>query len=245
MIDETRLIAYLDGEIDAEGRAQIEAALVSDPLLAARLARHRTLRERLSKAYDPVAREAVPERLMAAAGGGSRDNVVRLADRRAPPHPHSVKISLKWPAWGGIAATFVAGLALGFGAAHETGGPLAVRGDGALVARGDLVRVLNENRSGQPGPIRVGLSFKSTDRKYCRVFQMDAQKLAGIACRGGSGWVARMTTEVPAGTRGSGGYRTAGSDVPLAVLEAVDVMMAGETLDASAEALARARGWKD
>jgi hypothetical protein len=245
MIDDARLIAYVDGELDAEARAQVEAALVSDPLLAARLARHRTLRERLAKTYDPVAGEAVPERLLAAAGASGRDNVVRLADRRAPPKPHPVKISLKWPAWGGIAATFIGGLALGFGAARETGGPLTVRGDGALMARGDLVRALNENRSGQPGAIRIGLSFRSIDRRYCRTFEVEAQKVAGVACREGPSWVARMTTQVRPDARRPAGYRAAASDTPLAVLEAVDAMMAGESLDASAEAMARARGWKD
>ncbi|HEX5378668.1 MAG TPA: hypothetical protein VFW47_08835 [Phenylobacterium sp.] len=234
IIDDARLAAYLDGRLDARARAEVEAALASDPLLAARLARHRA---RHVHAYDPAAEDDVHERLHASAGASGRDNVVRLADRRAPPHPHRPRMNLKWPAWGGIAATFVGGLALGFGAARETGGPLAVRGDGALTAHGDLVRVLNENRSGQPGPIRIGLSFRTADHRYCRTFQMDARRLAGVACREGAGWVARMTATSPPLAKGEA--------APLSVLGAVDGMMAGETLDQPAEALARARGWKD
>lgn len=245
IIDDVRLTAYLDGELDAAGRAEIDAALASDPLLVARLARHRNLRARLSQTYDPMAEEAVPERLLQAAGANGRDNVVRLADRRIPPAAPRPKLSLKWPAWGGIAATFVGGLALGYAAAHETGGPLTVRGDGALVARGDLVRALNETPSGQVGPIRIGLSFKSTDRRYCRTFEMAAARLAGIACRQGAGWVTRMTATTPDAPAPNLGYRTAASPMPAAVMTAVGGMMAGDALDEATERQVRAQGWKD
>lgn len=245
LIDDTKLSAYLDGELDQEGRAQVEAALASDPLLVARMARHRKLRERLAGAYDPVLQEVVPERLVAGVGAGGSDNVVRLADRRAPPAPKPIRIKLKWPSWGTVAAVFVGGLALGFGAAHETGGPLGVRADGVVVARGDLVRALNEERGGEGRAVRMGVSFKARDQRYCRTFEVDTRRLAGIACREPGGWVARMTTETPLQGKGAESYRTAGSNIPLSVVEAATSMMAGEPLDASAEALARARGWKD
>lgn len=244
IIDDARLTAYLDGELDAAARAEIEAALASDPLLVARLARHRNLRARLSQTYDPMAEEAVPERLLQAVGANGRDNVVRLADRRTPPATPRPKLHLKWPAWGGIAATFVGGLALGYAAAHEPGGPLTVRGDGAVVARGDLVRALNENASGQAGPIRIGLSFRNTDQRYCRTFQMTTSRLAGIACHQGPGWVARMIITVPNAAM-EPGYRTAASAMPAAVMTAVGGMMAGDALDEPTERQVRARGWKD
>jgi hypothetical protein len=39
-------------------------------------------------------------------------------------------------------------------------------------------------------------------------------------------------------------YRTASSETPQAVLDAVDVMIQGAPLDAQAEAKARKAGWK-
>ena len=172
------------------------------------------------------------------AGGGS-DNVVRLADHRAPPQPKPIRIRLRWPSWGTMACVFGGGLALGFGAAHETGGPVGVRADGVLVARGDLVRALNEERSGEGRAIRVGASFREHDQHYCRVFEIETRRLAGIACRTGPGWVVRMATELPALRK------TGGLNIPPSVVEAASAMMAGEPLDSSAEALARARGWDD
>jgi anti-sigma factor RsiW len=143
IIDDGRLIAFLDDELDAVSRIEVEAALSADPLLAARLMKLRSVRARLSQTYDPLAQDAVHERV-----ANGRDNVVRLADRRQPSAAAKPRLNLKWPAWGGIAATFAGGLVLGYAAAHEGGGALTVRGDGVLMARGDLVRALNENHAG-------------------------------------------------------------------------------------------------
>jgi hypothetical protein len=40
------------------------------------------------------------------------------------------------------------------------------------------------------------------------------------------------------------GYRQAGSDMPAAVLDAIDQRIAGASLDAAAERAARAQGWQ-
>jgi hypothetical protein len=237
IIDDGRLIAFLDGELDAASRAEVEVALSADPLLAARLTKLRSVRNRLSQA---AAEDAVHERV-----ANGRDNVVRLADRRQPRAAPKAKLNLKWPPWGGIAATFAGGLVLGYAAAHEGGGALAVRGDGVLMARGDLVRALNENPAGQGGPIRIGSSFKSADQHYCRTFQVEARRLAGVACREGAGWVARMTaTMLDAKARGPG-YRSAASGMPASVQDAVEAMAVGAPLDEATERQIRARGWKD
>jgi hypothetical protein len=46
-----------------------------------------------------------------------------------------------------------------------------------------------------------------------------------------------------AGTQAEGAYRQAGSDLPPAVLDAIDARIAGKPLDAAGEEAARARGW--
>ncbi len=243
MIDDARLIAYVDGELDARGRAEVEAALAADPLLASRLARHRELKIRLARTFDPVALEATPERLRVAAGGRSQagpDNIVRLADRRHPPKAKPAR-SWKWPSWTPIAASLAIGTLGGYGLSHPNAGPLTPRPDGTLAVRGDLAQALERNPAGVAGPIRIGLSFRTADR-YCRTFEMDARLLAGVACKEGPGWVARMTTTVAAEAP-QPGYRTAASASPAAVLTAVGQMMVGQSLDKAGEDAARAHRW--
>lgn len=244
MIDDARLIAYVDGELDARGRAEVEASLAADPLLASRLARHRELKIRLARTFDPVALEATPERLRVAAGGRGQagpDNIVRLADRRNPPKVKTAR-NWKWPSWSPIAASLAVGAVAGYGLSHQNAGPLASRPDGALAARGDLAQALERNPAGVTGPIKIGLSFRTADR-YCRTFQMDARRLAGVACKEGPGWVARMTT-VAVADAPPPGYRTAASSISPAVLTAVGQMMVGQSLDKAGEDAARARGWR-
>src|SRR5262245_51692522 len=64
--DET-LMAYADGELEAGQRAEVEAALAADPMLAERVEQHRALRRKLNAAYDPILMDTVPHALIAAA----------------------------------------------------------------------------------------------------------------------------------------------------------------------------------
>ena len=60
------LMAYVDGQLDAERRQQVEALIASDPLVAERVA---AMRARATAAlhahYDPVLTEQIPLRLLA------------------------------------------------------------------------------------------------------------------------------------------------------------------------------------
>ena len=246
-IDDRKLIAYVDGELDAAGRAEVEAAVAADPVLGVRLDEHRLLRGKVAGAYARVADESVPARLMAAAQAGARanaDNVVKLADRRKPPPPPKVSRPVAWPAWGSMAATLMVGVVAGYLLSQQTPAAMAPGFDGALVARGGLAKALDNNLSATSGPVRLGLSFKTADARYCRTFQVDAQRTAGIACREGARWVARMTTEAPRPAQGFD-YRTAATATSPAVLAAVDAMIEGEPLDRQGEIAAKARRWRD
>src|SRR5579871_5310317 len=64
-----RLVAYLDGEITGAERREIEAWLESEPDARSRLAALAESAELLREAYADVLREAVPDRLIAAARG--------------------------------------------------------------------------------------------------------------------------------------------------------------------------------
>ena len=63
------LIAYLDGELDAGARAEVEAWLEQDAAMRERAAGLVESAQLLRAAFDPVLHEPVPERLLAAARG--------------------------------------------------------------------------------------------------------------------------------------------------------------------------------
>jgi hypothetical protein len=240
--DET-LGAYADGELDAATCAALEAAMANDPQLAQRVTRQRALRARVRDAFAPVLTEAVPERLLAGARGapaGRRAGNVLDFRTRSPAR-------WSWPQWGAIAASLVVGVLLGPLLLRPSAPrpPLETSG-GRVLASGVLASALTRQlASAQPSgaPVAIGVSFRARRGDYCRTFVLrEGQSLAGLACRAGPSWevVALARSEVP-GT--GGGYRQAGSALPPAVSHTLDEIIAGEPLDAAAEAAARAHGW--
>jgi anti-sigma factor RsiW len=82
-VDDVMLMAYVDGEVDAETARQIEHAISTDSALSARARMFRESASLLRGAYADALHEKVPDRLLAAAGGAARPtNVVALATRR-------------------------------------------------------------------------------------------------------------------------------------------------------------------
>lgn len=229
--DETalaRLIAYVDGELPPAEAQAFEAEMAADPALAAEVIRHRALAERVGRAFDGVLDEAIPPQLLATA---------HAANDRAGGRPRVAAL----PRWAALAATLAVGVMAGRLALPDSG-VLAQR-DGALVAKGRLETALNTQLAADPGAVKVGVSFKTADGRYCRTFESAPDRLAGLACRSDDHWAARTVTAwAPAAAQSA--YRTAGSDTPPEVLAGVDSLIAGDPLDAKAERAARDKGWK-
>lgn len=217
-----RVIAYLDGELGPAELTAFEAEMASDPDLAAEVEAHRALAGRLVAAYAPVLEEPVPLRLTVAASTANDR-------RRRPP-------MLTWAA---MAASLVVGILAGrFAFAPEP--TVAVGAD--VPARLELAQALDRQLASDPGIVRIGLTFRDNEGRYCRTFQSAPDRLAGLACRSGSSWqVATATTWSPVAAPQ---YRTAGSATPPEVLAAVDRSLAGDTLDATQEKAARDAGWR-
>jgi hypothetical protein len=226
MIDDAKLIAFVNDELDAPARAEVEDALSDDPLLAARLARRLQAKRREAASDEPVRRGG--------AGGGAA-TVVRLADRRKAQRrrPHR---PFAWPSWTPVAISLVVGVAGGVLLTQGASGPLAADADGALTARGDLAEALERQPAGIPGATRIGASFRAAEG-FCRTFAIDARGLAGIACKAGGRWRAAMVERFAPGTDEP-------AAVPTIVAAAAGKMRVGEPLDRAAEDLARARRWK-
>jgi hypothetical protein len=224
MTDEM-LMAYADGELNPLEAKRVEAAIAADPALAARVEAHRRLRATLADAFAGVPAEPLPERLRAPL----ETNVVQLRPRAAPSRP----------AWASLAAAMAASLLVGLGLGTQVpSGPIAEQG-GALVARGSLASALDSQSSGAPGDTRILLSFQDRGGRFCRTF--DSRAASGIACRDSGRWAVIRTRAGSAASAGE--YRQANSPTAALFAEAQE-MMAGEPLDAAAEATARERGWR-
>jgi len=232
-VTDAMLMAYVDGELSPDDGARIDAAAAADPALAARLARHRLLAGGLRGAFAEVADEPVPERLTALLDGGKVVNLDAARARRMTP---------AWGRWGTLAAGVAAGVIVGLTVPR---GPAPMVGTD-MRAHGQLASALDSQLASAPARgalVRVGLSFRARDNRYCRTFTVTrGEGPAGLACRDGDGWAVRMAA--PATATPGGDYRTASSQIPPEILEAAQAMMVGEPLDATGEAAAKAHGWR-
>lgn len=222
--DETLAMAYADGELDPVEARRFEQRMRAEPALEWAVAMHRALGAQLQAGFAPVAAEPLPERLTA----GISANVIRFPSPKPAP---------RWRIVAAMAASLVAGLALG---RISPDGPVTVA-DGRLAASGPLADALETRLSGQAGDVRIIASFRDGGGGYCRVFTAPATD--GIACRDSEGWALRRTASATATPATTGGYRQAGSADP-SLMATAQEMMVGDPLDAAAEGEAQKRGWR-
>jgi anti-sigma factor RsiW len=249
--DET-LMAFADGELDDAARAAVELALRTDPQLAKRVAEHRALRQRIQAAYSAELSEPVPERLLSAAkrrADASGTNVVNLQDARdamARDTARARPLRTWWGPAGSIAASLIIGLGLGYGRWHQSA-PLTRNAGGALVASGQLAQGLSQQLAADgsaAAAVQIGISFLARSGDYCRTFVLSgAISPAGVACHHGQEWQILTLSQSAASGSATAGYRTAASEMSPAILQAVQELISGEPLDATAEAAARSKGW--
>lgn len=243
-ITDELLMAYADGELDADARAEVEAAIAADPGLARAVARHRALAEKVRGAYRDVLDETVPARLSSLTAAPLSAPVVDIASIRAERAAAKAAAPSRWqlPQWSAMAAAVTLGLFVGAFALRGPGEPWEETA-GGLVAKGDLDQALTSQLAGSVGTggVRIGLSFRDRGGSACRTFRMErTAPVAGLACRAGDGWQLRVLAQAPVG----GGELQAAGSMPLAVMQAVDAAIAGEALDAEAEAALRDSGWR-
>lgn len=229
-IDDELLMAYVDGELDEVSSKRVARALAANRELAEAAEAQKRLKAKLSRRYDPVAEEEVPERFRALLG----TNVVPIA-----PALEKKRAGFRWPQLAAIAATFVVGMLTAQVVTDEQ--PAGVDG-GPMLAAGPLAEALETQlASAQPqdAPAKIGVSFAATDGRHCRTFE--TADLAGLACRGEPGWELVTTARLEGGSGGE--YRQAGSAAAL-VMQVSQEMISGEPFDAAAERRARDSGWR-
>ncbi|WP_454886912.1 anti-sigma factor family protein [Sphingomonas oryzagri] len=229
-MDETRIIAWIDGELSPEEAAEVAAAVAADPDLATVAERHRRLRARFKSAFAPLLAQPVARPIRRTA------RIVSLAAVReeraaAPARPAPLRRNWPWPA--AVATALLIGLLAGHGAGP---GPIADRND-ALALAAPIAQALDTQVSGELGTVNVAVSFKDHGGRYCRGFV--AQYLGGVACKDASGWQLRYAAPVDAQ---KGDYRQAGGDAASA--RVIAAMIAGAPLDPAGERKAIAAKWR-
>ncbi len=243
------LMAFADGELDPEQSARIEATLQVDADLRQRVAALRLQRARVATAFDSVLAQPVPDRLtallqtapVAAVTSSAAATVVHLADVRA--ERARLRNMPSWAQWGGMAASVLLGVWLG--AQMGGNGPVSelAMNQGRLLAGGTIAKALSEQLASEPQPgssVAVQLSFVDKDGSYCRTFSTTT--VAGLACQHQGQWAVQQVAAVDAPAGGE--VRQAASALPRSVLDAVDLRMDGNALDASAEKAARDQAWR-
>jgi len=238
-LSEETLMAYADEQAEPQLRAQVEAAMATDPLLARRISQHRALRARLRAAFDKVLDEPVPERLVASARSAPtlqrRNNVVPL--RRKPPPAR-----WSWIQLGTLAASLIVGIALGQLLPRATSsGPVTSERNGALLPSPALARALSNQLAAEQtatAPVQIGVSFRSHSGDFCRTFAIHGSVMAGLACHEREGWRVRVLTEHELQ------LTERPYALPASITQAIAEQLSSEPLDAGAEAAARARDWR-
>jgi hypothetical protein len=116
------------------------------------------------------------------------------------------------------------------------------------LASGVLAHALSDQLASdqaQAASVQIGVSFRSKSGDYCRTFILrDGSGLAGLACRDREEWRVKVLAQNEPEAGDNGQYRPAASAMPRPVLQAVDEQIAGEPLDARAEAAARSKDWR-
>lgn len=242
-----KVMAYVDGELDPASRAEVEAAIASDPELAGWVREQLELRRKLGGAFDRVLSEPVPQRLIdtvrtAPAGKRVTDLATARAERTArAPGPWSGGV------WLALAASLLLGLFLGITLLHSpTLSPFTLH-EGTLVARGDIAEVLTRQLASTQrtsDSVTVGITFRDHAGDYCRTFVLrEGRPFGGVACRQGDEWAVQALSRYPQDTP-QGEYRPAAGELPPGVLAVVEDRIAGEPLDAQAEETARRNSWR-
>ncbi len=229
MTDDGEFYAWFDGELQGEKADRVAARVAADPTLAKLAEQHRAVAAGLRDAFVPVMENAPPAPLF----GGAE--VVDLQARR-----EARRVSFGVPQWAAMAATLAIGIVAGQFVGPRSDTPIETRG-GAMVAAASLDQALDAKlaSTGNDGPVRVGLTFRSQDGGICRSFSEGGA--SGLACRDGGGWRVEGLFARPSGQGGD--YRmAAGEDPRLAAM--IDERIAGEPFDAAAEKAALEKGWR-
>ena len=242
--DDAQIHAYVDGALDADAAARIDADSRTDVALAARIAQQRKLRALLRAEFDPVVDEPVPQRLRdVLARPASATSVTPIGAARREAARARPVWSLR--EWGAIAATLVLGVLVGQLAFRSPSRAPIEAEQGGFVAANYLDTALSTQLAGaapEGAGARIGLSFRAASGEYCRTFGLRTGA-GGLACRRDGRWSVELLDAAGAQPDAPGGFRQASSALSPAMLGAINALGAGDPLTADEERQRLAAGW--
>ena len=253
-IDENTLLAFVDGELNAEESAVVAAAIAKDAELARRVDAERALRARLNDAFAGQLNEPVPDRLLRTVREHADTSKATVLDLQAARDARTKQASTRPAAplsrrlVGSMAASVVGGLFLGYFVGRDSGTSFVRSQAGQLVASGNLAAALTAQLSSEAAanaPVQIGFTYRSKSGDYCRTFQVSSgPKNSGVACRRGDAWQVDLLTHDET-TESASEFRTAATSTSPLVLQKVQQQITGDPLDRTAESAARLRSWRN
>lgn len=248
-VTDDELKAFATGDLPEERCEEIALLLEADASLNARL---ETLMDHLESddgiraAFAGILDQPVPRSLLdSVVPPPMISNVVSFAQaKQSASRPRRY-----WATGLSMAASVALGLIVGSqfmtgsGGDSGSGETLVLASADGPIASNDLARMLSQLPGGEvkmlegAGRARMSISFRDGDGRLCRQFSVEGETAAtdGAAC-----WKAQQWRIEAVGTRAieAGEVRTASGEAAEPVLAAVDALIAGEPLDAAAEAKA-------
>ncbi|CCQ73344.1 RT0821/Lpp0805 family surface protein [Magnetospira sp. QH-2] len=212
-LDDSLLVAYVDGELDSNTIREVEAALATDPEARQMVRALRESASMLQAAMNDPLHEAVPDRLLVAL---EQPHAAPIMPTGTPPALRSANDNWRIPsAVAAMALLLFVGLGSGWYAADLRDESMAARlaaleHQDARLREQARLQILETMVSGQSGewynpdsgnrgtisPVRT---YKDKKDRYCREFreQLDVdgrrETLFGVACREKeSGWTPIM-----------------------------------------------------
>lgn len=239
------LMAYVDGELDDEQEAFVEALIASDPEAKAIIERYRETDDRLRSGFDEVIRMPVPQHLVDTLRKAKSDPTI-VPLRSTGRTPSSV-------GWTGLALAASIALVVGVLSGGWIFGGLRLNSPPAIAD------FLHEALETQPAgtalmsgdgmeTITPTLTFHAVDNRICREFERLAgtRRTVGVGCRDDDGkWIALAEIDFSLLGAENGTERSyapaSGPPDPLSAV--LSIIGAGPSLNAAEENQLRNGGW--
>ncbi|MDX1498889.1 MAG: hypothetical protein R3176_03265 [Woeseiaceae bacterium] len=230
--DDSKLSAFIDGELDERETEALTARLADEPALRARLEAMRAADEATRKVFATLDERPLPQGVMdllgasAAAPGG--DNVVAFPQR-------GIRRFFQAPVAIAASVALVAGFLVSrqLEQVPDAGLDAGLVTAGVVDADSALHGLLETGSSGEERPLgadargRVLLTVADASGDYCRQFVVEGAGRAAhaVACRRAGDWELEAVGFAPAAAPGT--FQQAAGPVPPAVDATVDAITGG------------------
>jgi len=251
-IDDEMLIAFLDGELPAEQSRRVEQAINDDAGLAERAERLARVAELAAQAHRHVLDEPMPQRLL---GAVWQDSGAEPANAEVVTLPSRRRFADTFPLAAAASVALVVGALLGqqFGDGGTDSHRLMQADAGVIVAQNPLYTALEQTPSqqrfeaGNGDVILPVMSFQATDGRYCREFQINADRKVsiGVACKRDGYWNTEILLAAGSRPADSQSYQPASGYSQAALDVVLDSLWAGVAYGPAEEKALIQRAWRD